>query len=574
LAGFYQETKLSEAKRVAFLEMDTSNRLSLPAIPESAVSFPPLPQALPSSAVTLSTLPTLPQAILPLPQASTLPSCIASSLALPPQAIDATPCIASLPSSPLDKKAMPSLRCPSNSEDIALQSMCLTFLSPHTIRAFSNAQRTNSDTLAPHTIRKALCSLGAAVKILGGGPRLSKLPSTIRTIARDSLDALHDAMNSFNRLANISINLVESKRLLAASRQNQDSTASILNKLFFLSSTEEFWLLTILTSTQSPSHSQCKLLSGCVFLRLLVCLPQARHGNFLAMNLKQLAKLNPTRNFEVTFEAHKNTTSGSLFLNIPVFATRVLFLYINRIRPFLVNFGEFSDATDKLFPPRILVFFGAFLKHLSPAVQFNPSYPRKVFCDYTAMLQHSQSKWSTFASDFVLTANHGTSNLVERHYAHSAKVDREKKLTQFIQEMFIEPSTETLLRITALDELPMYDFKRELESMPRQTDAPVRSRRLKRSALEAGFQDIKLCHNRKTKKKCLSMNFSPVFGSNAQVCCDECVAGYGGLGNLECVCGLQLCFHVCPRFVAWLRYSQLCLFPSFFRLTYFWSVRR
>jgi len=195
-----------------------------------------------------------------------------------------------------------------------------------------------------------------------------------------------------------------------------------------------------------------------------------------------------------------------------------------------------------------LTFFGAFLKQLSPAVQFNPSYPRKLFCDYTAMLQHSQSKWSTFASEFVVTANHGsTSNLVERHYGHSAKVDREKKLSEFLQEMFVDPSTGTLLRITALNELPMYDFKSELESMPRQTDVGVRSRRVKRSALEAGFQDTKLCHNRKTKKKCLSMNFSPVFGSNAQVCCDQCVTGYGGLGtvhcNLECVCGLQICFH-------------------------------
>ena len=306
------------------------------------------------------------------------------------------------------------------------------------------------------------------MKRLGGGPRLSKLSPDLRVIARDTLDALYDAMNSFNRLANVSINLAESKRLLAVSR-NEDSKG-ILNKLFFLSATEEFWLLTILTSTQSLSHLQCKLLSGCVFLRLLVALPQARHGNFLAMKLKQLAKLNPTKNLEVTFEAHKNTTSGSLFLNIPVFATRLLFLYINHIRPFLVKFGEFNEHQDKLFPSRTLTFFGAFLKQLSPAVQFNPSYPRKLFCDYTAMLQHSQSKWSTFASEFVVTANHGsTSNLVERHYGHSAKVDREKKLSEFLQEMFVDPSTGTLLRITALNELPMYDFKSELESMPRQT---------------------------------------------------------------------------------------------------------
>ena len=175
-----------------------------------------------------------------LSSASSLPMLPATdTIAFAPQA--SSPCS-------LDEKAMPFLRCASKSEDSALQSMCLTFLSPQNIRAFSNAQRINSDTLAPHTIRKALCSLGAAVKRLGGGPRLSKLSPDLRVIARDTLDALYDAMNSFNRLANVSINLAESKRLLAVSR-NEDSKG-ILNKLFFLSATEEFWLLTILTSTQ------------------------------------------------------------------------------------------------------------------------------------------------------------------------------------------------------------------------------------------------------------------------------------------------------------------------------------
>ena len=506
---------------------------ALPTLPLVSISQP---DVLPPSAAAVPTL----------PPGSAPPHVLSPSAAVPTLPPSAPPALCR------SAQTAPTICASLLTQEVGEQEACckattracLTFLSVKTIAGFTS--KLTACELKAHSCRKALSSLISAIRKLSGGPSLSLLTASQRACVRPSIWVLSDAQRSLNRAATIHINQAEGARLLAKARQRLSSKEQLSN-LYFLILVEYFALLRCVSVSKKLTYRQAKIWAGYTVLTLLASRPSTRCGVFLALTNQDIAGLSPFQDYHSIVASHKTSANfGCLVLCLPKWATKVVYLFQQFVRPALLEHGDYAQGEEKqLFPARSERFFEAFLKQLPQPVVFTPSLVRKFFADHVGTLRFApDSKWSKFSQDLVNACAHTSTGLVGKHYHTSNKTEQEKLLAQFVHEEFFEPAMKRVQTLSGQDELPEFDFSSLSVS---RNSAPVRSKR-KRALRSQREPDERVCHNKAKKKRCLSGNQPAIFDSEADVCCSACIQGYKYNGNLHTLLFLfKSCFDCFER---------------------------
>ena len=143
---------------------------------------------------------------------------------------------------------------------------CVHFFSEH----LRYLHRTDERFLLPHSIRKGLVSLKAALHKFVGGKHLSRVANLQRFLTESSERALSDTITSWNKASTGSINHLEATRLLAS-----EDPYKIIVSFYQLGLIFNLKFLAELHGAQAGFN--LKFLCGCVYYLLTLARSHTTH---------------------------------------------------------------------------------------------------------------------------------------------------------------------------------------------------------------------------------------------------------------------------------------------------------
>ena len=308
-------------------------------------------------------------------------------------------------------------------------------LSLENVRRLSSYIQEDKVNLSASTFLKGFTSILSAIKVICGAnlsgastPELSATVTQVRNYVRDLII-------EYQEPAGIASNSAEKQRLLFSMNASLSATEK-LKRVYFILITESFWYLHNFGTSISSTSQEIRGLGFVVFATLMAR-PASRKNIITQLTLSDVEERKENQSLTVVFENHKTRhTTHCLVTIFPAWLTKVLHIYVKKIRPLLAR--DWLGSPNLLFPDTAFSAFGKFISSLGMVV--NASGLRQLFCQSVGEL-NIDSAFFAQRAELQATAGHMNprGRTIELHYELTAKPDREKLLQQYMQDTFCVP---------------------------------------------------------------------------------------------------------------------------------------
>jgi hypothetical protein len=312
-------------------------------------------------------------------------------------------------------------------------------LSPSNLANFNEMLREKSSGLKPQTTFKSWHILIGVIHKLCGGRSLSGVDTRIKKLAESSLDALRDIARSWSHDSKLGVNAVEAKRMLARVKNQLPPPKTALSGLFLLHGVETFKFDALFACDPDERATEpLEWALGFVTLTLILARPVTRADVLATFLVTQLDDLSSGTALWTSFIDHKTAGSfGALLVKYPGWATRILCVYKDYLRPLMLRSGFWNKTNkDKLFPQNHSHYLLIYLK--LHKIEMTASQARSLVADYIGTLR-TDDEWKDHRSDLSKCCAHEDGGVVEKHYETQNKPLREELLHELLVVKFLLP---------------------------------------------------------------------------------------------------------------------------------------